>query len=450
MRLAQSRLFAGAILALAVVLTTVAGPAAPGLGRSTNVVTPGSFRGFGFDQCLAPSQRSMNRWLKQSPYLAVGIYISGASRGCRDQPNLTPRWISAQLTKGWRLLPITLGPQASCNPRFPRYGNDPVIVAKPGKNGRYPHARRQGSAEAASTVDAARALGIVGGSTLWYDLEGFDVTNSRCRESSLAFLSTWTHELHAAGYVSGVYSSAGSGIKMLDDARVNRPGTFHLPDRIWIARWDGVGDTSTSYIRGAGWRPGNRMKQYVGGHDETWGGVRINIDRDFLNLGTPAAAAETHCAGVTVDLPTYRRIDRTHSDRATVKALQCLLTEQQVYAGRLNGRWSPATIAAANRWQTAHDLPARAVWTRRHWMTLLATGAHPVLKFGSTGSRVRALQRTLLAADGHASVALNGVFAERTDAALRTWQHKLGLTSTGVANPSTWKWLAAGQRGPIS
>ena len=120
----------------------------------------------------------MDAWLAASPYRAVGIYISGASRGCRDQPNLTPTWISTQLTNGWRLLPITLGPQANCNPGFPRYGNDPVISSKLNQQGQYAKAFHQGTAEASTAVAAAQALGIVPGSTLWYDLEGYDVTNN--------------------------------------------------------------------------------------------------------------------------------------------------------------------------------------------------------------------------------------------------------------------------------
>ena len=127
----------------------------------------------------------MDAWLAASPYRAVGIYISGASRGCRDQPNLTPTWISTQLTKGWRLLPITLGPQATCHPGFPRYGNDPVISGKLNQQGQYAKAFQQGTTEASTAVAAAQALGIVPGSTLWYDLEGYDVTNTACRESSL-------------------------------------------------------------------------------------------------------------------------------------------------------------------------------------------------------------------------------------------------------------------------
>ena len=33
------------------------------------------------------------------------------------------------------------------------------------------------------------------------------------------------------------------------------------------------------------------MKQYRGGHNETWGGVTINIDRNFLDLGRGSFAA---------------------------------------------------------------------------------------------------------------------------------------------------------------
>jgi hypothetical protein len=341
-----------AIAALATVAGTMTAVPA-GSAATANVVTPGSFRGYGFDQCLAPSQTTMNAWLKHSPFLAVGIYISGASRACRSQPNLTPDWVATQLRNGWRLLPITLGPQAPCNPRFPRYGNDPVIRSDPGPNKNYGKARKQGAAEAGRAVAAAQALGISAGSTLWYDLEGFDQSKVRCRKASLAFLSGWTRGIHSLDYVSGVYSSAGSGIWALDQARVETPTLYQLPDQIWIARWDGLANTSTSYIADDGWRPGGRMKQYVGGHDETWGKVRINIDRDFLSLGKPTAPPERHCRGVDVDLPDYPRA-RTGADPAVVKALQCLLTEQKAYDGRLTGTLNPATLAAMSAWQQGH------------------------------------------------------------------------------------------------
>jgi hypothetical protein len=434
----------GALVTTASIVGVTAGVPA-GSAATGNVVTPGNFRGYGFDQCLAPTQKAMNQWLNHSPFLAVGIYISGASRACRSQPNLTPTWISTQLHKGWRPLPITLGPQAPCNPRFPRYGGDHTINSHPGANGKYQKARNQGVTEAGRTVAAAQRLGISAGSTLWYDLEGFDQTNIRCRKASLAFLSGWTRGIHQHNYVSGVYSSAGSGIWALDQARVKDPTAYHLPDRIWIARWDGKANTSTSYIRDDGWRPGGRMKQYLGGHDETWGGVRINIDRNFLDLGKPGARTERHCGGVDVDLADYPRT-KAGSDPTLVKALQCLLTEKKVYAGKVNGVFNARTVTAVQAWQDSHGLPGRPSFSRRAWMTLVAAGAEPVLKLGSTGPAVRRVQRALNAATPGTELLIGGVFNKNTDRALRAFQRKTRVAAEGVVNPRVWTALTAGTR----
>jgi hypothetical protein len=102
------RRLVGALVGLATIGSGLVAVAAP--AQATNVATPGNFTGYGFDQCLAPSQKAMDAWLYNSPFWAVGIYISGDSRACPVQPNLTPTWVSTQLANGWRLLPITLGP----------------------------------------------------------------------------------------------------------------------------------------------------------------------------------------------------------------------------------------------------------------------------------------------------------------------------------------------------
>ena len=47
-----------------------------------------------------------------------------------------------RIARGWRLLPIALGPQASCQPRFPRYQDDFKISNKPA--GGYATAAAQG------------------------------------------------------------------------------------------------------------------------------------------------------------------------------------------------------------------------------------------------------------------------------------------------------------------
>ena len=143
---------------------------------------------------------AMRTWWNHSPFQAVGIYISGKSRACRNQPNLTPEWVLQQSRLGWRLLPITLGPQASCQPRFPRYSDDVRINPKPGRSGTYNKALKMGRAEAQTTVADAQALRIAEGSTLWYDLEGFNLADRHCRESALAFVSGWNNKTRAAGH----------------------------------------------------------------------------------------------------------------------------------------------------------------------------------------------------------------------------------------------------------
>ena len=457
LRRTLATLTAGALTAAALVALSTGGDAVPvaaTTARKANVVTPGSLTGYGFDQCHTPEQAKMNRWLRNSPFWAVGVYMSGDSRACRDQPNLTPEWVSTQLRNGWRILPITLGPQASCQPRFPRYGDDPTIIPKPGKDNRYGKARKQGSAEAAKSVAAAQTLGIVEGSTLWYDLEGFELRNTRCRESALAFLSGWSWQIRQLGYVSGVYSSAGSGIKMLDDARYNQRKDVTLPDMIWIARWDGQAnvETESAYLRADGWR-GARVKQYQGGHDETWGGVTINIDRNFLDVGTGSVAVpETHCGGVKIAYGIYPQlVPGTGNDAppaAKVQVVQCLLHEQGLYNGKVNGVYNTRTQTAVQAWQTKKGFPVSTTWSKRNWMSLLVAGDRPIVKFGSVGPAVRRVQRALNAvSDRSVPIRATGIIDNQTTVAVKAYQDKVGLDPNGVVAATTWKALASGKRG---
>jgi hypothetical protein len=444
-------LFRPLLGSVAIATCLALGTPVPATAAGPNPVTPGDFTGWGFDQCLTPEQSKMNAWLESSPYLAVGIYISGNSRACRHQPNLTPEWVSTNLAKGWRLLPITLGPQADCLDRFPRYDDDPTIIPKPGKRGRYSLARKQGTAEAQKAVAEAGRLGIVPGSTLWYDLEGFNINITTCRESALFFLSAWTKQLHRMGYVSGVYSSVGSGIKMLDDARLKRPGVFALPDAIWLARWDGVANTSSDYITEDGWRPGGRVKQYKGGHDERWGGVKINIDTNFLDLGNGLVApAEDHCGGTRVNFKDYPRLAPAGDDyrpgKRMVTALKCLLSEQGAYSGGMRGKYSAKLVDAIRAWKTAKGLRPSDAWSQRNWVVLFAASTNPVLKIGSTGGDVRRLQRALNAANDTTRLPITGVFDGFTDRAVRAYQARNKLETSGVAGTQTWAALAKGKR----
>ena len=58
----------------------------------------------------------------------------------------------------------------------------------------------------------------------------------------------------------------------------------HPPDFIWGADYDGSPHTSVmSCVSSSSWTNHQRLKQYRGGHDETWGGVTMNIDSDCTN-----------------------------------------------------------------------------------------------------------------------------------------------------------------------
>jgi hypothetical protein len=106
----------------------------------------------------------------------------------------------------------------------------------------------------------------------------------------LAFLSAWTAQLHADGFISGVYSSASSGISDL----VAQFGKGYLePDAIWFADWNGQQSSSDPYVPSADWPSHQRLHQYQGPHNETHGAVTLNIDSDYLDGATAGTGTTT-------------------------------------------------------------------------------------------------------------------------------------------------------------
>jgi hypothetical protein len=252
---------------------------------------PGTYTGKGFDTCTAPAQSAMNTWRTSSPYRAVGIYISGASRSC-TQANLTATWVTNQTNNGWRLIPIELDNQAPCGTRLPKMSYDPAT------------ARSQGATRATSAVNAAKALGIPAGSVIYNDIEHYPSTES-CKAAVLSYLSGWTERLHALGYLSGMYSSGSSGVKDLcsayNDSRYTRV------DHLWFAWWNNVADTNAgTYCPSTHYANRQRLHQYTGDVTETWGGVQIHIDRNYLDVA-PTSSQPPQGFTVTVDNTTTGR-----------------------------------------------------------------------------------------------------------------------------------------------
>jgi hypothetical protein len=231
------------------------------------------FTGLGFDACTAPSSRSMAAWRASSPYEAIGVYIGGLNRGC-SQPNLTASWVSAETAAGWHLIPTYVGLQA------PTSACSSCVKINPSQ------ATAQGAAAASDAVAQAAALGMGPGSPIYNDMEAYTQTSS-ASAATLAFLEAWTEKLHSLGYASGVYSSSASGIEDLAD----QIGTgYSLPDALWMANWNGQQNSADPYVPANAWNQHQRIHQYRGGHDESYGGITINIDNNYVDGPTVGEA----------------------------------------------------------------------------------------------------------------------------------------------------------------
>jgi hypothetical protein len=223
-----------------------------------------------FDTCDTPSLDSMRAWLA-SPYRTVGIYIGGIARGCKAQPNLTPSWIVTTASMGWSHVPIYVGLQAPCTVYSKKISLSESTAAK------------QGGEAALDAIVQMKRLGIGAHVPIYYDMEHYSTKDGPCSVSVRAFTSAWTRTLHANGYLSGIYGSASSMIHHIQ-AWTNAGG-YNAPDNVWFARWNGIADAEEPELDPGAW-VGRRIHQFAGGHKETWGGVTINIDSNYVQTFT--------------------------------------------------------------------------------------------------------------------------------------------------------------------
>jgi hypothetical protein len=234
-------------------------------GGSILTGAPGG--GLGFDTCTAPSVGTMTKWLT-SPFRVAATYLGGVNWAC-DYGNFTTSWVSQVAAEGWRFIPLWVGPQAPCS-TIPG-----VTRINPSQ------ARAEGYSEAASAVATAGRFGYGTGTPIYFDMEAYNNTVGGCRQAVLAFLDGWTRGLHHRQYLSGVYSSAASGVSDLASEAGNRG--YASPNDIWFADWNGKPVLSDSFVPSADWANHQRLHQYKGPKTETWGGASVNIDSDVVD-----------------------------------------------------------------------------------------------------------------------------------------------------------------------
>lgn len=293
-RFRRVRAIAAVVGCLAVVASGVVEPARAAPQSPVNYPSGSSatrISSVGFDACTAPSLDALRAWRQESPYRVVNIYFGGLNRGC-TQPNLTSSWVRDATAMGWRLLPTYFGYQPFCK----------IGESKPYRYTASTAASR-GESDAADAVAKAKSLGLVPGSALYADVEHYDRQATSCRTAVRRYVSAWTATLHRAGYLAGVYAHQDSGIRDLSDSFNST--TYNRPDAVWMARWN-LNQSLTGWPTApdSHWAIWQRAKQYRGDHNETWGGVTINIDNDVLRAPM-ATVARTY--SVTRDRALYAR-----------------------------------------------------------------------------------------------------------------------------------------------
>jgi hypothetical protein len=232
--------------------------------------------GPGFDTCVAPPADLLQTWWITSPYRWLNIYLGGASMfpTCGGK-NLTPAWVRSVYAQGWSLLPTWVGAQSPCAPQHAVMSNNAIISYE------------QGRAEASAAIAAVMKLGFSNTAPIYFDMEHFNPgkkdgsPDTSCIRAVNAFLYGWTYELTSRNHLAGVYASA-SNYPVLDSTSSIKPGVAWIAGgSLWAGQYDRTCTVyGNKYLSDDAWNAHQRVYQYTGGHDETYGGRTWNIDSD--------------------------------------------------------------------------------------------------------------------------------------------------------------------------
>jgi hypothetical protein len=259
---------------LAVLVVVAALAAAPGLLPTTSARAAGQYisQEKGFDACTLPSTSAMQTWWTYSPYYDYYVYIGGSEKANCGGATLSSSWINTVTAQGWDLVFTWVGPQmpyGTCSSRS--WANNISLSTTTAYN--------QGYNEASAAYAQLANLGVnTTNAPVVYDLEGYN-GGSGCRAAAQSFMKGWADYLELApAQKSGTYGSGCSSY--LDDfASDGNP-----PDFVWGADWGtGISTSGISCVPSGHWVNNQRHKQYQGGHNETYGGVTLNIDADCAN-----------------------------------------------------------------------------------------------------------------------------------------------------------------------
>lgn len=232
--------------------------------------------GPGFDACVAPPTDLLKTWWARSPYRWLNVYLGGTSMypTCGGK-NLTPEWVRKVYDQGWSLLPTWVGLQAPCARQHNVMSSDAT------------KSYTQGQTEADAAIKSASRLGLSSTTPIYFDMEHFTPTgkngtrDAACILAVNAFLNGWNNELASRSHLAGIYASASNYPMLSHPALTTSVMAWIAGGGSWSEKYDRTCTVyGNSYISDNDWNTHQRIYQYTGGHDETYGQKTWHIDSD--------------------------------------------------------------------------------------------------------------------------------------------------------------------------
>ncbi len=267
---------------------------AQSLEAATDLSRTLTMTGQAFDKCEIATLVQFQDWWTNSPYKVSNLYIGGISRSCANSA-MTGEYLAQLSAQGWRFIPTWVGYQASCSSYANRIPTNTT------------QAYNLGISEANAALDKAVSLGLTApdgtGTVIYYDLEAFDYENTTCVNSAKSFINGWTTRMHERGSLSAVYSR-GFELTLFHSIQ-------NKPDVIWPANWYCSASPTCAYRADASvwnvtglanslWANHQRIRQYAGGHEETWGTTLLKIDSNVID-GVVADTTNTYPLKIVKD-----------------------------------------------------------------------------------------------------------------------------------------------------
>jgi peptidoglycan hydrolase-like protein with peptidoglycan-binding domain len=136
------------------------------------------------------------------------------------------------------------------------------------------------------------------------------------------------------------------------------------------------------------------------------------------------------------------------SSGSHVKRLQRILVMKKILFSNINGAYAAATEQAVKNFQLEEGLIVDGITGPGTWHRLPADPNTPLLKIGSTGTAVSALQAFLknVSPPNPNPGPVDGKYGPLTKAAVIHYQNEIGVTADGIVGDNTW-WGSAGAAG---